>query len=221
MSALLHHTPSLCAPPDEGKPLRVDASLFDALDELPPYTNNVWGPAEWIAGENTILGLPDVLSEAEFCLFRVYLALKARFMTCPNCQRHFRAALEAMPNDRLIRTRAGLLAWWTGLHNEVNARRHQHVLTSDEIVASLRSRATDAARVSCGAAAAADAADSKKKSTGSTWTRGILRARWGLALAALVLALGVVAFAAGRRLERSRMVGGWMAGGRRIELGRS
>jgi hypothetical protein len=199
IGSLLHHNPGLCAPLDESKPLEADASLYDALHELPPYATSVWGP-EWIATENAILGMSDEISESDFCLFRVYLSLKARFMTCPNCQRHFRAALDAMPNDRLIRTRAGLLVWWTRLHNEVNARRHQHVHAPHEIIHGMRTRALDEARVTV------SIGDEKKKIREVTVRRppwGI-GPRWGAALLVLAAVLGVVAVFVAR--SGSRMV---------------
>lgn len=43
-----------------------------------------------------------------------------------------------MPNGPHMRQRAHLLAWWTDLQNEVNKRRHVHVLSDSEIVAHVR-----------------------------------------------------------------------------------
>jgi hypothetical protein len=140
MSQLLHAMPSLCEPPP---PLchakrqvvdpKVQAELAD-FAEVKAFPDTVWGPAKWTALESEILSLPEEIDQSEFCMFKTYLALNARYLPCGNCSRHFAEHIAAMPNDRQIRTRAGLLKWLTMVHNDVNRRKHREPLTHQQIV---------------------------------------------------------------------------------------
>lgn len=135
--------PDLCAEPDPEDLRRKNRNPvhLQQLSNVNVYSPVLWGPACWVLMQNTILGLPDIIPEDKFCMFRHLLALLCEFMTCVHCQKHFRKALQNMPNGPHMRQRAHLLAWWTDLQNEVNQRRHVHVLSDTEIVRTLEANA--------------------------------------------------------------------------------
>lgn len=138
MSHILSAMPALCepAPPRHSQP-KPDPALVSQLDDfhkLTAYTDHVWGPAKWTALEAEILTLPAKLDQHEFCMFKVYLALNARYLPCINCARHFEEHIQRMPNDDVMRTRAGLLKWLTDVHNDVNRRKHREQLSHEEII---------------------------------------------------------------------------------------
>jgi preprotein translocase subunit SecG len=147
MSQLLHAMPSLCEPPPplcHAKQTVVDpetqAQLAD-FGKVGAYPDSVWGPAKWTALQSEILSLPEEIDQHEFCTFKTYLALNARYLPCTNCSRHFAEHLANMPNTREMRTRAGLLRWLTDVHNDVNRRKHRELLTHQQIVAVLNDKA--------------------------------------------------------------------------------
>lgn len=147
MSQLLHAMPSLCEPPPplcHAKQTAVDpetqAQMAD-FAKVGAYPDSVWGPAKWTALQSEILSLPEEIDQHEFCMFKTYLALNARYLPCSNCSRHFAEHLANMPNTREMRTRAGLLRWLTSVHNDVNRRKHREPLTHQQIVAVLNDKA--------------------------------------------------------------------------------
>jgi hypothetical protein len=145
MARMLEAMPTLCQlePPRSAQPTvsPVTRALLHQYAEVKPYGDKVWGPASWTALEADILSLPDTLDEHEFCMFRIYLALRARYLSCSACAMHFEAALKAMPNDAIHRTRAGLLRWLCAVHNDVNRRKQRAPLAERDILAILRGKA--------------------------------------------------------------------------------
>jgi hypothetical protein len=144
MARMLEAIPNLCElePPKCTQPqvAAEDRALLAAYGAIRPYHDSVWGPASWTALEADILSLPDELDEHEFCMFRIYLALRARYLSCAACALHFEAAIKAMPNDAVHRTRAGLLRWLCGVHNDVNRRKQRAPLPEREILDLLRAK---------------------------------------------------------------------------------
>lgn len=174
MSHILSAMPALCEPaPPRHSQAKPDPALVSQLDDfhkLTAYSDLVWGPAKWTALESEILTLPAKLDEHEFCMFKVYLALNARYLPCINCARHFEEHIQRMPNDDVMRTRAGLLKWFTDVHNDVNRRKHREELSHEEIIRVLGQKANAAAAavavVGDGGAGAGEG-DSEKKNTPS------------------------------------------------------
>lgn len=149
MSHILSAMPALCEPaPPRHSQTRPDDALVQQLDDfhkLTGFPDHVWGPAKWTALESEILTLPAKLDEHEFCMFKVYLALNARYLPCINCARHFEEHIQRMPNTDIMRTRAGLLKWLTDVHNDVNRRKHREQLTHAEIMSVLSAKASSTA----------------------------------------------------------------------------
>lgn len=147
MARMLEAMPTLCQlePPKSAQPSvpPMTQVMLEQYAEVRPYSDKIWGPASWTALEADILSLPDTLDEHEFCLFRVYLALRARYLSCSACAMHFEAALKAMPNDGVHRTRAGLLRWLCAVHNDVNRRKQRAPLPEREILNLLRGKASE------------------------------------------------------------------------------
>jgi hypothetical protein len=147
MSQLLHAMPSLCEPPPSqchSKRQVVEPKVLAELEDfakIKAYEGSVWGPAKWTALESEILTLPEEIDQHEFCMFKTYLALNARYLPCGNCSRHFAEHLANMPNTKEIRTRAGLLRWLTMVHNDVNKRKHAPILSHAQIIATLEDKA--------------------------------------------------------------------------------
>jgi len=145
MAAMLEAMPHLCdlEPPrsEQKKPDPEEAAMLQRYEAVKPYSDKIWGPASWTALEADILSLPERLDAHEYCLFKIYLALRARYLSCSACAIHFEKALKAMPNDAVHRTRAGLLRWLCGVHNEVNKRKQRQPLAEDEILAILNGKA--------------------------------------------------------------------------------
>jgi hypothetical protein len=145
MAAMLEAMPHLCdlEPPrsEQKKPDPEEAAMLQRYEAVKPYSDKIWGPASWTALEADILSLPERLDAHEYCLFKIYLALRARYLSCSACAMHFEKALKAMPNDAIHRTRAGLLRWLCGVHNEVNKRKQRQPLAEDEILAILNGKA--------------------------------------------------------------------------------
>jgi hypothetical protein len=131
--------------------------LLQRYESVRPYADTVWGPASWTALEADILSLPEKLDAHEFCLFKIYLALRARYLSCSACAIHFEKAIKAMPNDAVHRTRAGLLRWLCAVHNDVNKRKQREPLPESEILdilnakAAVKAGATDPHRRQVGA----------------------------------------------------------------------
>lgn len=146
MSQLLHAMPSLCEPPPplcHAKRQVVDPkeqAELASFAEVKAYPDSVWGPAKWTALESEILSLPEEIDQSEFCMFKTYLALNARYLPCSNCSRHFAEHIASMPNDKQIRTRAGMLKWLTMVHNDVNRRKHRELLSHEEIIETLNQK---------------------------------------------------------------------------------
>lgn len=131
--------PNLCEPLPAARvsiplPSPEEKALLAKFHDVKAYRDRVWGPALWTALEAMVLSLPNSLDEQEFCSFKLYLALSARYMPCENCGRHFTQHLAAMPNTLTIRTRAGVLKWLTDVKNDVNRRNSKPILGPDEIV---------------------------------------------------------------------------------------
>lgn len=201
MAAIMAAMPTICEPAElkaDQKPIAAeDRAFMEQLAAVKPYPNHVWGAPKWTALESEILSLPDKVEEHEFCTFKAYLALNARYMPCSNCAFHFEQHLRAMPNDDAIRTRGGLLKWLVEVKNDVNRRRHVPQLSRAEIVSALQAKSATAAAphgplappVSPGVVGPEDAApsveDQKKKLI--------------LASGALVAAVGISAVLFGRR----------------------
>lgn len=134
--------PNLCEPLPAARvsiplPSPEEKAVLAKFHDVKAYRDRVWGPALWTALEAMVLSLPNSLDEQEFCSFKLYLALSARYMPCENCGRHFTQHLAAMPNTLTIRTRAGVLKWLTDVKNDVNRRNNKPILGPDEIVAVL------------------------------------------------------------------------------------
>lgn len=156
MAQILQAMPHLCAPepPREAQPAvsEEDRAALARFAAVKPYADTVWGPAAWTALQADILSLPKELDAHEFCMFKVYLALRARYLPCSACALHFERHLREMPNHATMRTRAGLLRWLTTVQNDVNRRKQRQPLPEDEVLAKLREKA---ARRAEGEAAAA------------------------------------------------------------------
>lgn len=160
MARMLEAIPNLCElePPKctQAPVADEDKALLASYAAIRPYHDSVWGPASWTALESDILSLPDEVDEHEFCMFRVYLALRARYLACSACALHFEAAIKAMPNDAVHRTRAGLLRWLCGVHNDVNRRKRRAPLPETEILDLLRAKEDGAPKPPRSDAAAPD-----------------------------------------------------------------
>jgi hypothetical protein len=145
MAMMLEAMPNLCElePPksEQPEPSAADQKVLDEFAEVKPYSDKVWGPASWTALEADILSLPEKLDAHEFCLFKIYLALRARYLSCTACAMHFEKAIKKMPNDAVHRTRAGLLRWLCGVHNDVNRRKQREPLSEAAILAELNAKA--------------------------------------------------------------------------------
>lgn len=145
MATMLEAMPNLCdlEPPrsEQQPPSAEERALLTRYEAVKPYSDKVWGPASWTALEADILSLPEKLDAHEFCLFKIYLALRARYLSCSACAIHFERALKAMPNDTVHRTRAGLLRWLCGVHNDVNRRKQRQPMPEDEILAHMNEKA--------------------------------------------------------------------------------
>jgi len=145
MAQILQAMPHLCAPepPHEAQPAvsEEDRAALSRFAAVKPYGDNVWGPAAWTALQADILSLPKELDAHEFCMFKVYLALRARYLPCSACALHFERHLREMPNHATMRTRAGLLRWLTTVQNDVNRRKQRAALPEDEILAKLQEKA--------------------------------------------------------------------------------
>lgn len=145
MAQILQAMPHLCAPepPREAQPAvkEEDREVLARFEKVRPYADSVWGPAAWTALQADILSLPRELDAHEFCMFKVYLALRARYLPCSACALHFEKALREMPNHAVMRTRAGLLRWLTTVQNDVNRRKQRAPLPEDEILALLAAKA--------------------------------------------------------------------------------
>jgi hypothetical protein len=131
--------PNLCEPLPQARvsqalPTPQEKAELAKFHEVKAYRDKVWGPALWTALEAMILSMPNSLDEQEFCSFKLYLALSARYMPCENCGRHFTQHLVDMPNTIAMRTRAGLIKWLTDVKNDVNRRNGKPILSVDEIV---------------------------------------------------------------------------------------
>lgn len=134
--------PNLCEPLPANRvsiplPSPEEKAVLAKFHDVKAYRDRVWGPAMWTSLEANILSMPNSLSEQEFCSFKLFLALTARYMPCENCGRHFTQHLASMPNTLTIRTRAGLLKWLTDVKNDVNRRNNKVILNTDQIVAVL------------------------------------------------------------------------------------
>lgn len=145
MAQILQAMPHLCAPepPREAQP-RVgdeDRDMLARFAEVRPYADSVWGPAAWTALQADILSLPKELDAHEFCMFKVYLALRARYLPCSACALHFERHLREMPNHATMRTRAGLLRWLTTVHNDVNRRKQRIPLPEAQVLEILHAKA--------------------------------------------------------------------------------
>jgi hypothetical protein len=145
MAAMLEAMPNLCElePPksEQREPTADDRILLQRYEAVRPYADSVWGPASWTALEADILSLPERLDAHEFCLFKIYLALRARYLSCSACALHFEKAIKAMPNDAVHRTRAGLLKWLCDVHNDVNRRKQREPLSQDAVLEALNAKA--------------------------------------------------------------------------------
>jgi hypothetical protein len=145
MAQILQAMPHLCAPepPREAQPpvAEEDRQMLARFAEVRPYADSVWGPAAWTALQADILSLPRELDAHEFCMFKVYLALRARYLPCSACALHFERHLRKMPNHATMRTRAGLLRWLTTVHNDVNRRKQRIPLPETQILDILHAKA--------------------------------------------------------------------------------
>jgi hypothetical protein len=145
MAAMLEAMPNLCElePPksEQHEPTADERILLQRYEAVRPYADTVWGPASWTALEGDILSLPERLDAHEFCMFKIYLALRARYLSCSACALHFEKAIKAMPNDAVHRTRAGLLKWLCAVHNDVNRRKQREPLSEDAILEALNAKA--------------------------------------------------------------------------------
>lgn len=142
--------PNLCDPLPLSRvsltlPSPEEKEVLAKFHAVKAYRDRVWGPALWTALEGMILTLPPKLDENDFCTFKTYLALTARYMPCENCGRHFSQHLADMPNTIAIRTRAGLLKWITDVKNDVNRQRGKPILSTDEIIEVLNKNNEDPA----------------------------------------------------------------------------
>jgi hypothetical protein len=145
MAAMLEAIPNLCElePPksEQREPGPDERILLQRYESVRPYADSVWGPASWTALEADILSLPERLDAHEFCLFKIYLALRARYLSCSACAIHFEKAIKSMPNDAVHRTRAGLLRWLCDVHNDVNRRKQRDPLSQDAVLETLNAKA--------------------------------------------------------------------------------
>jgi hypothetical protein len=170
MAHMLEAMPNLCElePPksEQPEPSAEDRAMLGRYERVKPYADTVWGPASWTALEADILSLPEKLDAHEFCLFKIYLALRARYLSCSACAIHFEKAIKAMPNDAVHRTRAGLLRWLCAVHNDVNQRKQREPLPESAILELLNAKAA----VDTTTAASAGAAAGSKSGSAASYT---------------------------------------------------
>lgn len=145
MAQIMESMPFLCEPEppkaEQTPPTAADAAILSSFEKVKPYSDAVWGPAAWTSLQADILTLPKKIDAHEFCMFKIYLALRARYLPCSSCAIHFERHLKEMPNDATHRTRAGLLRWLTNVHNDVNRRKQRQKISEEEIVAILEGKA--------------------------------------------------------------------------------
>lgn len=206
MAQILESMPHLCEPepPRAQQPALTDEdrAALARFEAVRPYGDSVWGPAAWTALQADILSLPRELDTHEFCMFKVYLALRARYLPCGACALHFEKALRQMPNHASMRTRAGLLRWITTVQNDVNRRKQREPLDQDAVIAALDAKAAAAAGGEQGGEADGEAAEqggnrgaiAAAAEAGQAATRRFVGAH--VFAIALVIAAAVAAFAA-------------------------
>jgi hypothetical protein len=194
MSKLLHAMPSLCEPPPplchakaQAEDPRATMELAD-FASVKAYPDSVWGPARWTSLESEILSLPEEIDQHEFCMFKTYLALSARYLPCGNCSRHFAEHLASMPNNKEIRTRAGLLKWLTMVHNDVNRRKQREPLSHDDIINVLKQKAATTHTNNSSSSSHTLATSQKKKTQDQLSVTGPETLALGVALLGIVAA---------------------------------
>lgn len=156
--------PHLCdpIPCDPVSPPDQDIARAKDFAELRPYEISSWADAWWRTLDSAARSLPDELDEHEFCTFKLFLMLSARYLPCGDCSTHFERAVSEIPNNALSRTRGGLLMWLSDTQSNVRRRQGRETLSHDEIIAAMNARASGGAAAA--AAAAVPPAREKKRS---------------------------------------------------------
>ena len=88
----------------------------------PGLTIDKWGPAAWNTLHVAAHSYPREPTPAQRANMRAYLELFAQHLPCPSCRRHFEALLRDRLDDRALASRASLVAFLNGAHNDVNRR---------------------------------------------------------------------------------------------------
>lgn len=114
--------------------------LRESMKYLRPYHSAVWGPAGWTFLQGCMLGLPCSLTEQQFLQFRIFLALLATFLPCPDCRKHFSNAIRTMPRTKSMRSRVGLLAWLVETHSKVRAHQGKQVHSVSKVLSVLKQK---------------------------------------------------------------------------------
>lgn len=144
MGLMLRSIPELCAPlPEFEERKAIDPETQRKLDDfasIGPYPDTVWGGPTWTRLESSFLSFPEQIDENEFRLIKAWLMLDARYLPCGDCAKHFEHAIRTMPNNKEIRTRAGMLKWLTDVKNDVNRRKGVPTKTHREIIDTLRAK---------------------------------------------------------------------------------